>query len=64
MKSKELITLSVEELKGRLAQEQETLQKLKFAQAISPVENPMQIRKIRREIARLNTVITAKAQNK
>jgi large subunit ribosomal protein L29 len=64
MKSKELRTLSLEELKGRLAQEQETLQKLKFAQAISPIENPMQIRKTRRAIASINTELTAKAKTK
>ncbi len=63
MKTNELKSLSAEELKGRLAQEVETLQKLKFAQAVSPIENPMQIRNLRRSIARIKTELTAKGVN-
>jgi large subunit ribosomal protein L29 len=63
MKTNEIKSLSAEELKGKLAQEVETLQKLKFAQAISPIENPMQIRNLRRSIARIKTELTAKGVN-
>lgn len=55
MKNSELKTLSVEELTARLAAEKESLQKLKFAHAVTPVENPMRIRHNRRVVARIQT---------
>jgi large subunit ribosomal protein L29 len=63
MKNAEIKALSKDELRARLATEKETLQKTKFAHAISPVENPMNIRKTRKLIARLNTELRAKELN-
>jgi large subunit ribosomal protein L29 len=60
MKNTELLTLSVEELQQRLIAERENLQKLKFAHAISPVENPMRIKDTRRTIARILTLLRNK----
>ena len=37
------------------------MQKLKFAHAISPIENPMKIKETRKLIARLETELKAKA---
>lgn len=59
-KYEELKTFSVDELQQRLVAEQENLIKLKFAHAISPIENPMKIRENRRMIARIKTLITIK----
>ena len=36
------------------------LKKLEFAHAISPLENPMSIRSLRKDIARLKTVLKQK----
>jgi len=36
------------------------LQKLKFAHAVSPIENPMKIRESKKLIARLNTALSQK----
>lgn len=52
--------LSVDELQGKLAAEQEHLSKLKFAHAISPLENPMQIKLARKLVARLQTELKAR----
>jgi large subunit ribosomal protein L29 len=60
MKNTELKTLSVEELKQRLLNERETLQKQKFAHAISPIENPMKIKETRKTIARILTLLNQK----
>lgn len=60
MKNSEIHSLNSEELKERIAAEKENYQKLKFAHAISPIENPMKIRESRKLIARLNTEIKAK----
>ena len=62
MKSKEVKALSVEQLNQTLIEEKERLLKLKFAHAVSPIENPMRIRNTRRLIARLMTELTAKQQ--
>jgi large subunit ribosomal protein L29 len=53
--NKNLKNLSVEDLKARIQEDEMRLKKLSFAHAISPVENPMSIREIRRDIARLKT---------
>ncbi|MCB0505158.1 MAG: 50S ribosomal protein L29 [Cyclobacteriaceae bacterium] len=60
MKNSEIRALSVEEIKQKLVSEREVMQKLKFAHAISPIENPMKIKETRKLIARLETALTAK----
>lgn len=60
MKNADIRALSAEALKEQIAAEQETLQRLKFAHAVSPIENPMRIKVSRRLIARLHTELTAK----
>ncbi len=60
MKNAEIKSFSIEELQEKLAGEQENLQKLSFAHAISPIENPMKLRVSRKTIARLKTEIRAK----
>ena len=60
MKNSELRSLSLDELRSRLVEERGNFQKLKFAHAITPVENPSKIRHSRRLIARILTEIKAK----
>jgi large subunit ribosomal protein L29 len=60
MKQTEIKSLSIDELVEKLSAEQEGFQKLQFAHAISPIENPMKIRHTRKLIARLQTELTAK----
>lgn len=60
MKNSEIKALTVEQLKQTLIEEQDRLLKLKFAHAVSPIENPMRIRNTRRLIARLMTELSAK----
>ncbi|GAB5523373.1 MAG: 50S ribosomal protein L29 [Roseivirga sp.] len=60
MTNSDIRALSIEELTEKLRTEADSLGKLKFAQAISPIENPMKIRDSRRMIARLKTELKAK----
>lgn len=60
MKNNEIKALSDDELKQQIAQEREALDRLKFAHAISPIENPMRLRTSRKLIARLNTELSAR----
>ncbi|MFD2512848.1 50S ribosomal protein L29 [Pontibacter locisalis] len=57
MKNSEIRALSLEELKEKLNTESSNMQNIRFAHAISPLENPMKIRETKRNIARLNTEI-------
>lgn len=52
--------LSVTDLKARIEEDQLRLKKLEFAHAISPLEDPMGIRSLRRDIARLQTELRKK----
>jgi large subunit ribosomal protein L29 len=63
MKNKEIKALSTDALKEQIAQEQDALSRLKFAHAISPVENPMRIRESRKLIARLNTELSTRTRS-
>lgn len=64
MKNSEITGLSIEEIQQKLASEQETLRKLRFAHQVSAIESPMKIQETRRLIARLNTVLTQKERQK
>ena len=61
MKQKEVKELSIDELNEKLVSYQKELSDLKMTHAISPIENPMQIKNLRRTIARINTELTARS---
>lgn len=60
MKQKEVKELSIDELSEKLLSFQKELSDLKMTHAISPIENPMQIKNLRKTIARINTELTVK----
>lgn len=55
--------LTEQELKDTIASESTRLQQLKFNHEISPLENPMQIRDSRRNIARMKTELRKRQNN-
>jgi len=62
MKKEEIKALSAQQLQEQIVAEKDRLLKLKFAHAVSPIENPMRIRENRKLIARLNTELTIKTR--
>lgn len=58
-----LTALNEADLKARIKEDEVRLQKLKFAHATSPLENPVSIQALRRDIARLKTVLKNKAKS-
>lgn len=62
MKKSDLAGLSVEQLQQQLQAAQATSQSLRFAHAISPLENPMRLPQQRKTIARLQTEITRRGK--
>tara|TARA_X000001036_G_C20520325_1_gene741855 strand:- start:650 stop:832 length:183 start_codon:yes stop_codon:yes gene_type:complete len=55
MKQSEINKLSKEDLEEKLKEFQASLEDLRMKHSISPLENPLEIKKIRRIIARLKT---------
>ena len=53
--NKSLKDLNENDLKSRISEDKLSLKKLEFAHAISPLENPLSIRNLRKDIARLKT---------
>mgnify|MGYP003450769111 FL=1 len=57
MKASELRTLSQAELDAKLLELKKELFNLRFQQAINQLDNPMRISAVRKDIARVMTVI-------
>lgn len=60
MKTSEIKELSVAELQERIITEKANLQKAKLNHAVSPAENTTTLNKVRKDIARMLTIL---AQN-
>lgn len=57
MKPKELRAMSQDELTAQLKSLKEQLFRLRFQLATAQLENPMRIRQVRKDIARVHTII-------
>ena len=62
MKKADIKNLSAGDIQNKLAEVKADFNKLKLFHAISPIENPIQIRDMRKTIARLETELTLKQQ--
>ena len=60
MKSAEIKEMSVQDLEERIAAEKANLTQLKVQHAVSPIENQSIIKKSRRDIARMLTILRQK----
>ena len=63
MKTAEIKELTVAEIEERLAVESDNLSRLKLNHAISPLDNPSQIKAVRRGIARMMTELRRRELN-
>ena len=52
--------MTVADIKSKIEEDDLRIKKLKFAHAVSPLENPMSIRGVRKDIARLKTELKKK----
>ena len=60
MKAKEIVNLSDEELNRKLQELKTELFNLRFRHASGQLENPLAINLVKKDIARVNTVIRAR----
>lgn len=63
MKTREIRELNNQEILERMDAEKEQLVRLKLNHAISPLDNPLQIKEVRRTIARLATELRQRDNN-
>ncbi len=62
-KGLELKDLTQQELQDKLQDERSALTKLRFNHTVSPVENPMQLRSKRKDVARILTELRKRELN-
>ena len=60
MKAAEIRELTVAEIEERIDAEKNNLLRMKLNHAVSPVEHPTTIKKTRRDIARMMTILAEK----
>ena len=57
MKASEIRKLSAKELDAKLLELKDELFKLRFQQAVNQLDNPMRIKAVKKDIARIMTVL-------
>jgi large subunit ribosomal protein L29 len=57
MKARELHEMSTEDLKAKLAELSEERFRLRFRSATESIENPMRFRHLRKDLARIRTIL-------
>ncbi len=57
MKIREIRELSADDLRQRIIDLKDQLSRLRFQKAMGQLDNPMKIRNVRKDIARINTVL-------
>jgi large subunit ribosomal protein L29 len=63
MKANELREKSVDELQGELLNKLEDQFKLRMQMAVGQVQSPAEFKKVRRDVARIKTVLNEKKRN-
>lgn len=64
MEIKEIRNLSTEEIMKKIESNKEELFNLRFSQATGNLEKPLRIRELRKEVARMKTIIRERELNK
>ncbi len=63
VKTKDLRAMSIDELEAKLLENKKEQFNLRIQQSTGQLSNTAQIRKVRREIAKINTLITERKKN-
>ena len=61
MRADEIRDMSVQDLSARIAELEEERFRLQFRAATEPLEDPLRLRAIRRDVARLKTILRERA---
>lgn len=63
VKTKDLRAMSIDELENKLTENKKEQFNLRVQKATGQLQNTAQVRKVRREIAKINTLITERKKN-
>ena len=63
VKTKDLRAMSLDELESKLTENKKEQFNLRVQKATGQLQNTAQVRKVRREIAKINTLITERKKN-
>ena len=63
MKISEIQNMTPDELKEKLTESINELRQLKFNHSVQSIENPLQIKVLRRQIAKMKTIINQKKED-
>jgi large subunit ribosomal protein L29 len=63
VKTKDLRTMTIDELEAKLVQNKKEQFNLRVQQSTGQLSNTSQVRKVRREIAQINTLIAERKKN-
>ena len=63
MKISEIRNMSIDELNDKLADTAKKLSQLKFNNTVQTIENPLEIKNLRRQLAKLKTILNEKKQD-
>ena len=61
-RKEDILQMSDEDIRMKIRDDQDNLRRMRFNHAISPLDNPLSLRSLRREIARLNTELNKRQQ--
>ncbi len=63
VKTKDLRAMSIDELESKLTEDKKEQFNLRIQKANGQLKNTAQVRKVRREIAKINTLVTERKKN-
>ncbi|NPD92459.1 50S ribosomal protein L29 [Xylanibacter muris] len=64
MKTKEIREIETKDLAEKISAEEQKLHQMKLNHAIAPLQNPSEIKMVRRDIARMKTELRQRELNK
>ena len=63
MKISEIRNMTIDELNEKLIDTSNKLSQLKFNNSVQTIENPLEIKNLRRQLAKLKTILNEKKQD-
>ncbi len=63
MKISEIRNMTIDELNEKLTDTLKKLSQLKFNNSVQTIENPLEIKNLRRQLAKLKTILNEKKQD-
>jgi large subunit ribosomal protein L29 len=61
MKQQDILKLSDADLRNQVSTLEDKISRMKLSHKVTPIDNPLQIRSVRKTIARLKTELTKRA---